>query len=204
MTDKGMRQYVEGLIRKYDYYDPIKDRTESLRISNIKNKNILDIGAGEGYLAILAAKNFNCDVTTIDISKEKINTAKRNAKKEGVLDKIKFKLCNALDIPFKKNSYDISVSFNALHHNKSDYKKIIQEMFRVAKEKIVVTELNKTGAHVFDEYIHIGGNHKEMMISLEDIEQELNHYSKKVKRLDRKLMSTFVCKKQLLGDKNVV
>jgi ubiquinone/menaquinone biosynthesis C-methylase UbiE len=195
MKNKEMKAYMQELIQKYDYYDPVHDRSEALRFGNVKNKKILDIGAGEGYLAIIAAKNFNCEVMTIDISKEKINTAKRNAKKDCVLDKIKFKLCNALDIPFKKNSYDISVSFNALHHNKGDYKRIIQEMFRVSKEKVVVTELNKTGAHVFDEYIHIGGNHKGMVISLEDLEQELNRYSKKVKRLDRKLMSTFVCKK---------
>jgi ubiquinone/menaquinone biosynthesis C-methylase UbiE len=195
MKNKEIKAYVQELIQKYDYYDPVHDRTESLRFGNVKNKKILDIGAGEGYLAILAARNFNCDVMTIDISKEKINTAKRNAKKDCVLDKIKFRLCNALDLPFKKNSYDISVSFNALHHNKGDYKKIIQEMFRVAKEKIVVTELNKTGAHVFDEYVHIGGNHKDMIINLEDLEKELNQHSKKVKRLDRKLMSTFVCEK---------
>jgi len=200
MANKNIEEYVKDLIQKYDYYDPIKDRIKALSIANIKNKKILDIGAGKGYLAILAAKNFNCDVTTIDISKEKIKIAKENAKKEGVLDKIKFKLCNALNLPFKKNSYDISVSFNALHHNKGDYKKIIQEMFRVAKEKIVVTELNKTGANVFDKYVHIGENHKEMIISLEDLEQELNHYSKKVKRLDRKLMSTFVCKKNKINN----
>ena len=77
MTDKEMKEYLKRLIQKYDYYDPIKDRTEALRFANIKNKNILDIGAGEGYLAILAAKNFNCNVTTIDYSKENIDICKK-------------------------------------------------------------------------------------------------------------------------------
>ena len=189
-----MKEYLKGLIQKYDYYDPIKDRIEALRFGNIKNKNILDIGAGEGYLAILAAKNFNCKVTTIDKSKEKISIAKKNAKKEGVLDKVKFKLNNALNISFKKNTFDAVVSFNALHHNKRNYGKIVKEMFRVAKGKVIVTELNRTGARVFDEYVHPGGNHKDMVIDLKELENKLKGYSK-VKRFDRKSMSTFVCEK---------
>jgi len=154
----------------------------------------LDIGAGKGYLAILAAKNFNCNVTTIDISKEKIKIAKENAKKEGVLDKIKFKLNNALNISFKDNSFDAVISFNALHHNKNDYEKIIMEMIRVAKNNIAVTELNGLGVKAFDEYIHPESNHKDMAIDLSELEGVLNKYCK-VKRFDRKLMTTFICEK---------
>jgi len=194
MTDKEMKEYLKDLIQKYDYYEPIKDRMEALHFGNIKNKNILDIGAGQGYLAILAAKNFNCNVTTIDISKEKIKIAEKNAKKEGVLDKIKFKLNNAINISFKDNSFNAVISFNALHHNKQDYGKIITEMIRVAKDNIIVTELNETGVKAFDEYIHPESNHKDMAIGLKELENVLQKYCK-VKRLDRKLMSTFVCEK---------
>ena len=130
MTDKEMKKYVGELIQKYDYYDPIKDRTETLRLGNVKNKNILDIGSGKGYIAILAAKNFHCDVTSIDISEDKINIAKINAEKEGVLNKIEFKLDNATSMSFKQNRFDAAISFNALHHCKENYKKIVQEMFR--------------------------------------------------------------------------
>ena len=193
MTDKEMKRYVGELIQKYDYYDPIKDRMETLRFGNIRNKNILDIGAGKGYLAILAAKNFGCNVTTIDISKEKVRIAKKNAEKEWVLDKIKFKVNNAANISFKKNSFDVAISFNALHHNKEDHGKIIQEMFRVAKYKVIITELNQNGARVFDEYIHPEENHGEMAIDLKELENVLIKYCK-VKRFDRKLMSTFVCR----------
>lgn len=189
-----MRKYVGELIHKYDYYDPIMDRTECLRFANIKNKNILDIGAGKGYLAIIAAKNLGCSVTSIDISKEKINMAKENAAKEGVSDKIKFKLNDAVNLSFKKNSFDAAISFNALHHCKKNYTQIIKEMFRVAKEKIVVTELNDIGVRVFDEFTHPEENHKKMMIDLVELEIILKKYSD-VKIFDRKLMTTFVCNK---------
>jgi ubiquinone/menaquinone biosynthesis C-methylase UbiE len=194
MRNNEMKEYIQELIQKYDYYDPIHERIEALRFGNIKNKKILDIGAGKGYLAILAVKNFNCDVTTIDISKEKINLSKENAKKEGVLDKIHFKLADAIDIPFKKNRFYAAISFNALHHNKKGYKKMIEEMFRVAKDKVVITELNENGAKIFDEYIHPDENHKEMSIDLEELEKKLSQYGN-VRKLNRKLMTTFVCKK---------
>ena len=189
-----MKEYLKGLIQKHDYYDPIHDRMEALRFGNLKNKKIIDIGTGKGYLAILAAKNFSCNVTTIDISKDKVILAKENAKKEDILDKIKFQLIDAMNIPFKKNSFDIAISFNALHHNKKGYIKMVEEMFRVAKEKVIITELNKNGAKIFDEYIHSEENHKDMAIDLKELENKLNQYGK-VKKLNRKLMTTFVCEK---------
>lgn len=193
MADKNIKKYVGDLIEKYDYYNPIKDRTETLRLANIKNKNILDVGTGKGHLAILAAKNFDCSITSIDISEDQINIAKLNAKKEGVLDKIKFRLNNAINIPFKEKSFDVAISYNGLHHCKGNYKKIVKEMFRVAKDKVVITELNEMGVRIFDEYLHPEKNHKEMSINLKELEDNLKKYSN-VKRLDRKLMSTFVCK----------
>ena len=203
MTDKETKEHLKSSMQQYDDYDPIKDRADALRFGNIKNKNILDIGAGKGYLAILAAKNFNCNVTTIDYSREKINIAKENAGKEEVLDKIRFKLNNALDISFKKNSFDAVVSFNALHHNKGNYEKIIKEMFRVAKDKVVVTEINEFGAKIFDEHLFPTENHKDMAIDLKELENKLQHYSR-VKRFDRKLMSTFVCEKNRDNMKNLI
>ncbi|MBW2983990.1 class I SAM-dependent methyltransferase [Candidatus Woesearchaeota archaeon] len=192
MTDKEMKEYVKGLIHKYGYYDPIGDRVEALRLGKIKNTKLLDIGAGKGYLAILAAKKFNCDVVSIDKSKGKIKLARENARKEGVLDKIKFKLCDATKLPFKANTFDAAFSFNALHHIKKEYSKAIREMFRVSKNKVVVTELNTKGVKAFDEYVYPEGDHKSMAIDLEELENKLQQYSR-VKRFDRKLMSTFVC-----------
>jgi ubiquinone/menaquinone biosynthesis C-methylase UbiE len=198
MTDKEMKQYVGQLIQKYDYYDPMKDRLEALRFGNVKNKKILDIGTGKGYLAILAAKNFGCDVTSIDISKEKMRIARENAKAENVLEKIFFRISNASHISYANNSFDVVISFNALHHSKKIHKKIIKEMFRVSQDKVVIIELNEMGAKVFDDYIHPEENHKAMIIDLKNLEKELCKYSE-VKRYDRKLMSTFVCKKSKGG-----
>ena len=199
MSDKDMKEYVRGLILKHGYYDPIEDRFEALRLGKIRNTKLLDIGSGKGYLAILAAKRFNCDVMSIDKSKEKIELSSENARKDGVLDKIKFKLCDAAKLPFNGNSFDAVFSFNALHHTKRKHPQVIKEMFRVSRDKVIVTELNETGVKAFDGYVHPEENHKAMAIDLKELENRLQQYSR-VKRFDRKMMSTFVCRKNNGGN----
>ncbi|MBW2980517.1 class I SAM-dependent methyltransferase [Candidatus Woesearchaeota archaeon] len=199
MSDKEMKDYVNELIKRYGYYDPIEDRMEALRSGKIKNAKLLDIGSGKGYLAILATKEFNCNVTSIDKSKEKIKLAKENAGKEGVMDKIEFKLCDAAKLPFKANSFDVAFSFGALHHIKNKHMEVIKEMFRVSTDKVIVTELNNTGIRAFDGYVHPEENHRAMAIDLKELENRLQQYSR-VKRFDRKMMSTFVCRKNNGGN----
>ena len=193
-----MKNYINRLIWKSNYYNPIEDRNKALKFAKIRNKKILDMGTGKGYVAILAAKNFNCDVTTIDISKEKIKIAKENAKKEKVFDKIKFKEGNAIKTPFLKNSFDAVISFNALHHSKGKFKKIIDEMFRVSKNKVIITELNEKGARIFDYHIHTEENHSNMILDLNWLREYLEKNSK-VNVLERKLMTTYVCEKSQGG-----
>ena len=194
MSEIEMKQYMKELIQKYDYYDTIKDRTEALKFAKIKGKEILDIGTGRGFVAILAAKDFKCRVTSIDLSEDKIGIAKENAKKEGVLDKITFKVGDATKMPFQNNSFDAVISFNALHHSKGHFKKIVVEMFRVSKNKVIITELNKNGAKVFDEYIHPEENHRSMALNLNELLGFLRQQLA-VSVLERRLMTTFVCEK---------
>ncbi len=196
-----MKNYINKLAPKSRYYDPIKERMRFLKFAKVNNKKILDIGTGKGYVAILAAKNFNCDVVTIDISKKKIKLAKENAKKEGVLGKIQFINGNAVKIPFSKDTFEVVVSFNALHHAKCNSKKIIKEMFRVSKNKVVITELNKTGAEIFDKYIHPEENHQKMMVNFIELNNFAKKYSDGIKIFKRRMMNTLICEK-LINNKN--
>ncbi|MBU0627896.1 MAG: class I SAM-dependent methyltransferase [Nanoarchaeota archaeon] len=200
MDETEIKGYVKGLVQKYDYYDPIKDRTEALRFAKLKGNSILDIGTGRGFVAILAAKEFKCRITSIDLSEDKISIARENAKKEGVLDKITFRVADAGKIPFQNNSFDAVISFNALHHSKGNSEKIITEMFRVSKDKVVITELNELGAKIFDEYIHPEENHSSMALNLNELINSLKQNSK-VNVLERRLMTTYVCEKSMRRDK---
>jgi len=194
MLDKEMKSYIVELLKKYDYYNPVKDRNEILELAKIKNMDILEIGSDRGELAVLAAKRFNCKVIIVDSSKTKIKIAKENAKKEDVTKKIRFVLDDATKLNFIDNSFDSVVSYLILRNAGHNYPKIVKEMFRVAKNKVIIAELNKKGMKAFDEYIH--PNKNKTIIDLQDLESILSKYSK-FKSYSRKLIKTFVCYKEI-------
>jgi len=197
VSEKDLQEYVKEIIIKNDYYDRVKDRLEVLRVGKVRNSKLLDIGAG--YLSILAAKNLNCNVTSIDVSEEKIKKIKTESKEEGASRKIKFIKADAKKLPFAKNRFDISVSYGALHHCGTEYPQVVKEMFRVSKKRVIISEITNCGIHLFDKYLHPEENHKEMAIDLENLKKLLQYYSKEINVFERKCFTTFVCEK---GGKN--
>ncbi|MEP6896084.1 MAG: class I SAM-dependent methyltransferase, partial [Chloroflexota bacterium] len=64
------------------------------------------------------------------------NLLMKNAKAEGVADKIQFKQADVRQLPFEAGSFDVIVSSGALHHigcDMSDHEKALNEMTRVLK-----------------------------------------------------------------------
>lgn len=55
-----------------------------------RNLNFLDMGTGSGCIAIALCKFLDCKVTAVDISRNALAVAKKNAKLNGVFDKIHF------------------------------------------------------------------------------------------------------------------
>ncbi len=141
-------------------------RKKVLEISQVNNQTLLDIGAGP--LAIIAARDFNCKVTSIDISKKELDIAKEDAQKEGI-DNINFDLEDATNLSYKNETFDSVISYCALHHipiNKRS--KFIRELFRVTKEKIVIVDLNENGFN----QIHSNDDYKRVDFNV--LENELN------------------------------
>ena len=145
-------------------------RKKVLEISQVNNQTLLDIGAGS--LALVAARDFNCIVTTIDISKEELLLAKEDALKEGI-NNINFELEDATNLSYKDETFDSVISYCALHHipiNKRS--NFIQELFRVAKEKIIIVDLNENRFN----QIHSNGDYKRVDFNV--LENELNRLCK--------------------------
>ncbi len=87
--------------------------------ADINNRagNILDIGTGPGRLPIEIAKQIeNVKVFGIDLSQDMIKIAKRNADKEGVGDRVEFRVGSAYNTGFEDNSIDLVVSTGTIHH----------------------------------------------------------------------------------------
>ena len=126
-----------------------------LEVGEVRNKRILDVGVGQ--LAIIAAKDFNCFVITLDVSKAALKEEKNVVRKERLTRRIKFVNGDASCLPCQDNSFDAVISYGALHHVKSDKRKdFLHEASRVAKEKIIIAELDE----LFFKKIHPWGHER--------------------------------------------
>lgn len=98
---------------------------EILRL--VKNKKVLEVGCGRGFLANkLSAKNkvTACDIVINDKLKKKY-------------PKVTFKPANIEDLPFKDSSFDVVVTTHTLEHVKN-LGKAMSELRRVAKNDLII------------------------------------------------------------------
>lgn len=96
---------------------------------DIKDKNILDIGCGSGWIEEMLLLRGAKKVTGIDVSDEVIKKAKRKKLKKTVYLK-----ASAIDLPFRKNTFDTIVSFEVIEHIPTNTEqKMFDEIRRVLK-----------------------------------------------------------------------
>jgi len=79
-------------------------------------KQILDIGAGSGCLAIELAKILpGRRVTGIDVSEDMLKIARENTARSGLAERIEFRRASATELPFPDDCFDLIVSNTSLH-----------------------------------------------------------------------------------------
>jgi len=115
----------EFAVRKTDYIKKVIRNNQNYDI-----KSILDVGAGSGFFSYYFEKEF--DTTALDFSQSmlEINPCQKKI------------LGDAENLPFKDNSFDIVFCSNLLHHLENP-QKAVNEMKRVSKKYIVLSEPNR-------------------------------------------------------------
>ena len=135
---------------KYDFFN----RLFSLRIDLLWRKSlvswmqsddpkqILDVAAGTGELAIALWKKFGGKITAVDLSQEMLNLADKKIKELGA--DITIQKANAENLPFESNKFDaVSVGFGV--RNFENLEKGLSELKRVVKENgnVYILEFSK-------------------------------------------------------------
>lgn len=127
--------------RKWTYASRIRAEIfDSLALRG--DETVLDVGCGSGLLLNEAARRLSTgQATGVDLWAPHTGGGNhdllmKNAKAEGVAEKIEFKQADVRKLPFGDASFDVIVSSGALHHisrERSDHEKAVQEMLRVLK-----------------------------------------------------------------------
>lgn len=114
----------------------IRDRLVRFLLKFISNSSkILDIGAGQDFVTEPLAE-LGFDIVGLDISNKMCLEAKRRAKRKGL--RINYVVANALDLPFKKDQFDVVICYETLQHIPTP-EDAIKEMVRVANTAIIGT-----------------------------------------------------------------
>jgi len=128
-------------ISKWNYASHIRKQIfDSLALRG--DENILDVGCGSGLLLNEAARRLSTgkaigiDIWAPHSGGGNYSLLMKNARAEGVANKIEFKQADVRKLPFGDASFDVIVSSGALHHigrDRSEHEQAIHEMLRVLK-----------------------------------------------------------------------
>lgn len=104
--------------------------------------SVLEVAPGPGYLSIELAKLGNYHITGMDISRDFVDIARRNAEEEGV--DVEFLQGNAAQIPFPDDTFDFVVC-TAAFKNFREPLKALNEMYRVLKPggTVMIGDMNR-------------------------------------------------------------
>lgn len=106
-----------------------------------KDSKVLDIGCNTGYCSFEIARLSRCLVTGIDISPAMIMAAKKFQEEDPLGNLIKFRVADAMYLPFAKEMFDVVISgrSTAFIENKE---RAIKEYARVLKPWGFIADIN--------------------------------------------------------------
>ena len=122
-ADVGVTKHMGGL----------KATKELIELCHInKDKYVLDIGCGVGKTPCYIAKNCGCRVVGVDISARMIAQSNERAKREGVADRVEFRVADAQSLPFEDVLFDVVIGESVIAFAE-DKRRAVSEYVRVTK-----------------------------------------------------------------------
>jgi ubiquinone/menaquinone biosynthesis C-methylase UbiE len=120
----------------------------------IASSHVLDVCSALGGPARHLASKYGCQVTGLDATRRMVEEAIRRTEEAGLADKIAYKLGNALDMPFRADTFDVVWGQDAWCYI-TDKERLIEECARVLKPGGVVafTDWMETGPMTDEEWL---------------------------------------------------
>lgn len=176
-------------------YDILKERDFALTKAGFKKKKtILEIGIGRGYMAlVLARKGFT--LTSIDQDRKILRVARNILKYYKLGESVVLRLMNAEHLRFKDCSFDYVLAVNFMHHSRKPIR-CLKEMIRVAKEKVVIVDVNKRGARILEKlHAQEGHAHERSKIEFHEIRELFLKAKMKVKTYRSRCQTVIIAQK---------
>ncbi|MDD4202402.1 MAG: class I SAM-dependent methyltransferase [Candidatus Omnitrophica bacterium] len=153
--------------------------------------SILEIGTGKGSLTALLAK-ISRHVTSVDIDKASQYKAGLLLAHEALIDNVCFKLEDAQKLLYDDNSFDLVISAFSFHHFQEPFK-VIDQIIRLAKKQIIITEFNDRGFRLVEEMHEKENNtHKRIHENFDDVLVYLKNKGAKVFSYENLWSKTYV------------
>ena len=106
-----------------------------------KDSKVLDVGCNTGYVSFEIAHSVKCSVVGVDINENMIQVAKKIRMKDRFGHLIKFKVADAMNLPFLNETFDVVVSGGSTAFIE-DKTKAVQEYKRVLKQWGFIADIN--------------------------------------------------------------
>jgi len=139
MSYVELMAFLEEVNRPPGGKDSIRVAVQNCFIT--KDSKVLDIGCNTGYCSFEIAHLFRCSVTGIDTSPAMIRTAKKFQKEDPLGNLIKFRVADAMHLPFTKEMFDVVISGGSTAFIKNK-ELAIREYMRVSKPWGFITDIN--------------------------------------------------------------
>jgi ubiquinone/menaquinone biosynthesis C-methylase UbiE len=156
IEDQELAEYYNQMARRYMAF-PCRRVLKRIVAKGIEKGRAIDVGTGPGIFPISVTKAIpGIRFKGIDLSQIMVDLAKRNAREEGMADRIEFEVGSAYSLPVEDRSLDLVLCINTLHHLESPVD-FFNEVARSLKEggAFVIVDFHRDASSVFIEFFNL-------------------------------------------------
>ena len=150
IEDRELAEYYNLMAKRYGRF-PCQRVLKRVLAKGIEKGRAMDVGTGPGTFPIFLSKAIpGIRFKGIDLSPVMVELARRNAKDEGLADKIEFEVGSAYSLPVEDHSLDLVLFITTLHHLDRPVH-FFNEVARSLKEggAFVIVDFHRDASSVF-------------------------------------------------------